>query len=71
MVVTEPYVGFTADLGGISLDVEAESDAPDARWLARVCRPEQVLYESAAIFPTWEEAAAESVRVVRAATVIA
>jgi len=62
-----PWIGFSADLGGVSLDVEAESDKPDAKWLARVCRPEEVLHETDAVFPGWEAAANEAVRLVRGA----
>lgn len=63
--VDSPWIGFTLDLGGLSLDVEAESDAPEAKWLARVCRPEEVLHETDAVFPGWEAAADEAVRLVR------
>lgn len=61
--VDAPWVGFTLDLGGLSLDVEAH----DGKWLARVCRPEEVLHETEAVFSDWEAAATEAVRLVRAA----
>jgi len=63
VAITEPWVGFTTDLGGLSLDVEGVGD----RWLARVCRPEEVLHETDAVFPDWEAAANEAVRLVRVA----
>lgn len=61
--VDSPWVGFTLDLGALSLDVEAH----DGKWLARVCRPEEVLHETDAVFLDWEVAATEAVRLVRAA----
>lgn len=65
--IDAPWVGFTVDLGGLTLDVEAASDRPDTKWLARVCRPEEVLHETDAVFPDWEAAANEAVRLVRVA----
>jgi hypothetical protein len=60
--VDAPWIGFTVDLGGLSLDVEGH----DGKWLARICRPEEVLHETDAVFPAWEAAATEAVRLVRA-----